>query len=109
MTVGELAARLGCRVAAGAPALGRRVTGCYAGDLLSWVMAHARAGDAWITVMGHVNVAAVAVLTGAACVILADGARPDADLLARAREQEIPVLLSGDSAAMLARGIGNAL
>ena len=106
MTVAELARRLECRVAAGSEALAGSVTGCYAGDLLSWAMAHVRAGDVWITVMGSVNVAAVAVLTGAACVILADGAVPDDDLLARAREQDVPVLLSSQSAAELVRRIG---
>ena len=106
MTVAELARRLGCRVAVGGEALTGSVTGCYVGDLLSWAMAHARAGDAWVTVMGNVNVTAVAVLTGAACVILADGAGPDDELLARARERNVPVLLSNESAAALVRRIG---
>ena len=30
----------------------RQVTGGYCGDLLSWVMGRAKAGDAWMTVMG---------------------------------------------------------
>ena len=43
----------------------------YAGDLLSWVMSHATAGDAWVTIMSNINVAAVASLTEVACVIFA--------------------------------------
>ena len=35
--------------------LERKITGCYCGDLLSWVMSRAREGDVWLTVMGNVN------------------------------------------------------
>ena len=31
------------------PEPGRRVSGGYVGDLLSWVMGRAKAGDAWLT------------------------------------------------------------
>ena len=41
------------------------VTGCYCGDLLSWVMSRATEGDAWLTVMGNVTSIGVAVLKGA--------------------------------------------
>ena len=41
--------------------LEREVTGCYCGDLLSWVMSRAQEGDAWLTVMGNVNSIGVAV------------------------------------------------
>ena len=40
----------------------KNVTGCYSGDLLSWVMSRAKEGDVWLTVMGNVNAVAVAVL-----------------------------------------------
>ena len=33
----------------------KNVTGCYCGDLLSWVMSKATEGDAWLTVMGNVT------------------------------------------------------
>ena len=29
----------------------KEITGCYIGDLLSWVMGRANSGDMWITVM----------------------------------------------------------
>ena len=34
----------------------------YTCDLLSWVMAHGKAGMAWVTVQTHMNVIAVASL-----------------------------------------------
>ena len=57
--------------------LDKEAKGVYVGDLLSWVMSHAVEGDVWITIMSNVNVAAVASLTEAACVILAEGVEPD--------------------------------
>ena len=55
----------------------REVTGCYSGDLLSWVMSRAKEGDAWLTVMGNINAVAVAVLMDCACIILTENASLD--------------------------------
>ena len=54
----------------------REITGGYAGDLLSWVMGRANAGDAWVTIMSNMNVAAVAQLADVACVVFAEGVVP---------------------------------
>lgn len=70
----------------------RAVTGGYCGDLLSWVMGNAPADGAWMTIMSNVNVAAVAALTDAACVILTEDVKPDGPLLARAQTQGINLL-----------------
>lgn len=70
----------------------RAVTGGYCGDLLSWVMGRAGADCAWLTIMSNVNVAAVAALSDAACVLLTEGVEPDAPLLAKARVQGINLL-----------------
>ena len=66
------------------PEPGRQVTGGYAGDLLSWVMGRASAGDAWLTIMSNQNVAAVALMVEVACVVLTEGVAPDDALLRRA-------------------------
>lgn len=68
------------------------VSGGYAGDLLSWVMGRAMPGDAWLTIMSNVNVAAVALMAEVSCVILAEGVLPDEELLRRAREQGVNLL-----------------
>ena len=73
----------------------RAVTGAYCGDLLTWVMANAPADGAWLTIMSNVNVAAVAVLTDVSCIILTEGVKPDAPLLARAQTQGINLLGTG--------------
>ncbi|HHX44901.1 MAG TPA: serine kinase [Chloroflexi bacterium] len=97
MTVHDIATALGLQVAAGAEGLDRPVTGGYASDLLSCVMAKAGAGNAWITLQAHVNVIAVASLLDLACVIITEGMQPDAEMIARADEHRIPTLLTPHS------------
>ena len=101
MTVSELARQLNLEALTPDPD-GRAVTGGYTGDLLSWVMARLAPGSAWITVMGSLNAVAVAVLTDAACVILAEGAPFDEDARERALREGVPVLQSGEPAFRLA-------
>ncbi len=83
----------------------RPVTGGYCGDLLSWVMGRAKAGDAWVTIMSNVNVAAVAQLADPACVILAENVAPDPALLSAAKRSELNLLSSPDGAFALAAKI----
>ena len=84
MTVKELAESLDYKIITGGKGLENEVTGCYCGDLLSWVMGRAPADCVWITVMSNTNVVAVASLADVACVIIAEGAELDADALDRA-------------------------
>ena len=74
--------------------LDRPVTGCYCGDLLSWVMSRAQEGDAWLTVMGNVNSIGVAVLADVACIILTENAALDEDALKRAEQNGVIILTS---------------
>ena len=70
----------------------QNVTGCYCGDLLSWVMSKATEGDAWLTVMGNVTSIGVAVLADVACIILTENAPADADAIKRAEENDVVIL-----------------
>ena len=72
--------------------LERQVTGCYCGDLLSWVMSRAQEGDAWLTVMGNVNSIGVAVLADVACIILTENAALDEEALKRAEQNGVIIL-----------------
>ena len=108
MTVQQLAASLSLQtVTCGQPE--RQVTGCYIGDLLSWVMGQAPADCAWVTVIQNVNVAAVAMLADVACVILAEESEPDDALRNRAEEKGIALLSSPLDAYSLALQIHNVL
>ena len=70
----------------------REITGCYCGDLLSWVMSRAQCGDAWLTVMGNVNAVGVAALADTACIVLTENAAFDENARMRAEQNGITVL-----------------
>lgn len=72
--------------------LQKSVTGCYCGDLLSWVMSKAQEGDAWLTVMGNINSIGVAVLADVSCIILTENAALDDEALKRAEQNGVVVL-----------------
>lgn len=91
MFVRELAEQCGWRLLAGSEGTEAVAKGCYVGDLLSWVMARARSGDVYVTVMGNVNAVAVAVLTDAAAIVLTEDAPFDDDAALRAEQQGIAV------------------
>ncbi len=75
--------------------LGTQVTGGFVGDLLSDVMANSAAGHLWITRQTHQNIIAVASLKDHAGIIIVQGAEPEADTLAKAAAEAIPVMVSG--------------
>ena len=70
----------------------KAITVPYCCDLLSIAMSKSPAGAAWVTVMGNVNTLAVASLTEASVVILAEGVKLDEAVVSKAKEQRILVL-----------------
>lgn len=80
----------------------RDVTGAYASDLLSDVLANAPQGGVLITVQVHMNVVAVAVHADLAAVIFALGRQPEEETRAKAEEEGILLLASGEPAFDLA-------
>lgn len=74
--------------------LKREVTGGYAGDLLSDVMANSAAGDIWVTRQVHQNIVAVAALKEHSAIVVVQGATPEKDTLEKAAKEGIPVLVS---------------
>ena len=76
----------------------KNVTGCYSGDLLSWVMSRAKEGDVWLTVIGNVNAVAVAVLTECACIVLTENAALDEQAKIKAEMQGVCFLQSDKNA-----------
>ena len=78
--------------------LDTEITCGYSCDLLSWVLAHGKAGMAWCTVQTHVNVIAVSVLMEMACVILVEGVEPEPASLKKAIEEEMPILATPKTA-----------
>jgi len=72
--------------------LDAEITGGYASDLLSDVIAHSKAGYLWITMQTHRNIIAVATLKDLAAVVLVNGRAPDPETLEKAREERVVLL-----------------
>ena len=84
-------------------------TGVYAGDLLSRAMSRIESGDLWITIMSNTNVIAVASLTEASMVILAEGVELIPEAANTAREQNIGVYSSQETVYELCKKLGELL
>lgn len=93
MTVGELAAKLNLKTFNESD-FDREITCGYCGDLLSWVMGRAKEGCVWFTVMNNINIAAVALLADAACIVIAEGSIPDEAVKKAAEDNDINILTS---------------
>lgn len=85
----------------------RKITGCYCGDLLSWVMSRAQENDVWLTVMGNVNSVGVAVLADVACIVLTENAALDVDALTRAQQNGVVILQTEKNTYQMAAAISN--
>ncbi|MGB9722535.1 MAG: DRTGG domain-containing protein [Chloroflexia bacterium] len=92
MNLETIARELDLEVRTAKEKLGREVTGGYASDLLSCVMARAQAGNVWVTLQGHPNVVAVASLLNLAGIVVTEGMSPDPATLSKAEEEGIPIL-----------------
>lgn len=102
MNVSELSEKLGCEIVCGANGADNELKGCYIGDLLSLAMSKVQKGNVWITIQSNINIAAVATLTEAGCIIICDGFMPDDNTKKKADAEDIPILSSEKSAYELA-------
>ena len=102
MIVAELVEKLGAKVLNEGVDLSNEVKSAYVCDLLSWVMAKGAPGTAWVTVMNHMNVIAVATLLDMACVIIPENIEVDEKTLAKAADEDVPVLSTDKTAYQIA-------
>lgn len=94
MTVEDILSAIPSVCVAGKSGCSSPVSGGYASDLLSNVMGQAGSGSVWVTMQGHKNIVAVASLAGLAAIVIAGGAKPDADTVAKAESESIPLLIT---------------
>ncbi len=94
MTVAEIARDLEMDVVSGAALTDRQIGGVYVGDLLSWVMSHAKDDDLWITVLTNLNTVAVAVLSNVACVVIPEGIEVEEATARKAETENVIILRS---------------
>jgi len=67
------------------------VTGVYISDMVSDVIANAKAGNVLVTLQVHNNVIAAANLVDVAAIVLTRGRMPAPEALALAEKAEIPI------------------
>ena len=67
------------------------VTGVYISDMISDVIANARAGNVLVTLQVHSNVIAAANIVDIAAIVLTRGRAPAPEATALAEKAEIPV------------------
>lgn len=94
MQVKDIVKEFGLDVKAGAAYLETEVTGGYASDLLSDVLANAEDGVLWITLHIHQNIVAVASHKGLAGIVLVQGREPEPETVAKAEEEHIPIMVT---------------
>lgn len=94
MTLNEIVEKLQLKVCSGENKLNQEITGGYASDLMSDVIANSKAGNIWITMQIHINIAAVAVLKDLAAIVIVQGRKPQDDTLKKANEESIAILVS---------------
>ena len=94
MNVTEVAQRAELEVKTASGHLDTEVTGGFAADLLSNVMANAKEGDVWVTWHVHPNVVAVAIVAKLAAIVLSSGREPEEETARKAEEEGLPILVS---------------
>jgi len=94
MKLTEIVSRLNLEVKSGLDQLNSEVTGGYASDLLSDVIANAKKGNLWITLQVHQNIVAVATLKEIAGIILVNNRQPEEETLQKAIQEKVPILVS---------------
>lgn len=109
MKVSELIEKLNLEILTSSDFTDRDITGCYIGDLLSWVMGRAKSGDAWITIMNNINIVAVAELTDVSCIILSEGVSVGEDIVKKADGEDIIILKSDKTSYDLAVALSREL
>jgi len=92
MILATVIKELGLEVKTAGGDLSVEITGAYISDLLSDVMANSKEDQLWVTLQVHPNIVAVATLKDLAGIILVNGREPEKETLARAEEENIPVM-----------------
>ncbi len=108
MTVGFLAEKMNMQAVSEGD-MSREIKDCYLCDMLSFVMAKAKEGDAWITVQTNINVVAVASLADCACVIVPEDIAVEETTVAKAKAQGVVILKASQTAFEIACEIGRNL
>jgi len=96
MRTTELAERLGLEIVQG-KLEDREIAGGYTSDLLSDVMANAKADTVLVTIQSHKNTVAVATLAGIVAIVVANNRPVPDDMIEAAAEESIGIFRSKEN------------
>jgi hypothetical protein len=90
----ELIEKLNLDVRSAKANLEREVTGGYASDLLSDVLANGKEGNIWVTLQVHHNIVAVASMKDLAGIILVNGREPEQETIEKAEAENLVIMVT---------------
>jgi hypothetical protein len=90
----ELIEKLNLDVRSAKANLDRDVTGGYASDLLSDVLANSKEGNIWVTLQVHHNIVAVASMKDLAGVVLVNGREPEQETIDKAEKENLVIMVT---------------
>lgn len=98
MKLHKIVEKMRFEVKSGEGNLDREVTGGYASDMLSDVLANSKPGALWVTHQTHLNIVAVASTKDLAGIVIVNGRVPPGETVNKAIDEGIPLMLAKDSA-----------
>lgn len=103
MLVKEFIEKTGFKVLSGSAGFESSIEGVFVGDLLSWVIGNCKPSQVWVTVQSHMNILAVSALKEIPCIIIAQNANVDEEMIQKAKEEDIAICISDLSAYEIAK------
>ncbi|MFZ3386516.1 MAG: hypothetical protein WA120_05010 [Candidatus Hydromicrobium sp.] len=94
MKLNQIVEELGLEVKSKIFDLDKEVSGGYASDLLSDVIANAKKDNIWITLQIHPNIVGVATLKELTGIIIVNAREPEAETLKKAEQENIPIMVT---------------
>ncbi|MEW6457263.1 MAG: DRTGG domain-containing protein [Acidobacteriota bacterium] len=94
MNLNEIIKKLNLEIITAKDRLDVQITGGYASDLLSDVIANTVKGNIWLTLQTHQNIVAVAILKELSGIILVNNRKPEEETIKKAQQENVPILIS---------------
>ncbi|NQT24885.1 serine kinase [candidate division KSB1 bacterium] len=94
MKLEAIVEKMNMKVVSGSSQLDREVTGGYASDLMSDVIANSKEGDLWVTLQIHQNIVAVAQLKELSGIIIVNNRNIEVETLKKAKEVGLPIMVT---------------
>jgi len=94
MKLEAIVEKMNMKVVSGSSQLDREVTGGYASDLMSDVIANSKEGDLWVTLQIHQNIVAVAQLKELSGIIIVNNRSVEVETLKKAKEVGLPIMVT---------------